>query len=211
MEIWKDVKGTDSNYQISNEGRVKSIDRVIQTSNNSRHYETHMLKPYLNTAGYWMVTIKINGEWKKCRVHRLLAEAWIPNPDNKPCIDHINGNRSDNRIENLRWCTYKENSNFAIAHDRLVESHSNQTNEQLMKTVQQFTLEGELVAEYKSSKEAADAVGCTRNAITKACRNNEKVKGYVWKYKEEEDAEEIDIIEKEDGLIEIKIKKEEDN
>lgn len=76
-------------------------------------------KPQLYKNGYYFVSLYNNGENKIFLLHRLIAEAFIPNPENKPCIDHINGDKSDNRIENLRWCTYQENMNNPITRRRI--------------------------------------------------------------------------------------------
>lgn len=84
---------------------------------------------------------------------------------------------------NLRWCTHKENSNFELAKQHLTNSHKKQTNENLMKVVCQFTLEGELIGEYESAKYAAEAVECSKSAISKSCREGIPIKGYLWKYK----------------------------
>ena len=88
-EFWKQIEGFD-NYQISNIGRVKNIkfDRLV--------------KPLLDNRGYIMVNLYKDGKMKRLSLHRLIAIAFIPNPENKPCIDHINTDRSDNRIDNLR-------------------------------------------------------------------------------------------------------------
>lgn len=182
MENWKEVKGYEGYYEVNDKGVVKSVPRLVDTTMNCRHYESVILIPSHNDSGYHVVNLSKNGDIKTHRVHILVAEAFIPNPQKLPCVDHINGIRDDNRVENLRWCSHKENSNFDLAKQHQKESHKNQTNENLMKVVHQFTLEGEFVAEYKSPKYAAEAVGCSHSAITKACREGIPIKGYMWKY-----------------------------
>ena len=106
MEIWKDVKGYEGEYLVSNMGRVKSIKKKFGTL----HQET-ILKPATIWTGYLRVGLVKDKKSKSIFVHRLVAQEFIPNPENKPIINHINGDRTDNRVENLEWCTQKENCN----------------------------------------------------------------------------------------------------
>ena len=103
-EIWKPIKDFEGYYEVSNIGRVRSL-------NYKRTGKGKILKNIEDYKGYLEVVLTKNGKRKQFKVHRLVAEAFIPNPENKPCIDHINTVKSDNRVENLRWVTYKENSN----------------------------------------------------------------------------------------------------
>lgn len=108
-EIWKDVKGYEGLYQISNLGKVK---RLVSVKCKKERFLS-ITKD--RKSGYCRVMLCKNNKTKRFLIHRLIAEHFIPNPENKPCIDHINGVKDDNRIENLRWCTYKENNNYPIA------------------------------------------------------------------------------------------------
>lgn len=107
-EIWKPIKDYEGYYEVSNYGRVKSI------GNRGR-----ILKPKKGNNRYYYVILSKNGKPQTKRIHRLVAEAFIPNPDNKPYVDHINTDRNDNRVENLRWVTHKENMNNPITINRI--------------------------------------------------------------------------------------------
>lgn len=105
MEIWKDIKGYEGEYQASNLGRIKSLHFNIKNQN----YET-ILKGQDVWNGYLRVTLSKKGRTKLFAVHRLVAQTFLENPKNLPVVNHINGDRTDNRIENLEWVTFKENS-----------------------------------------------------------------------------------------------------
>lgn len=108
LEIWKDIEGFEGHYQVSNFGRIKSLSRK---SGNTIKKE-RILKPRDHTHGYSEVSLGKDMKFKNKFVHRLVAIAFIPNPDNKPQVNHINENKQDNRVENLEWVTAKYNINY---------------------------------------------------------------------------------------------------
>lgn len=114
-EIWKDIKGYEGKYQISNLGRVKSLNY-----NNTK--KEKIIKSEI-TKGYVRYRLSKNKKLKRFLAHRLVAEAFIPNPNNYPIINHIDGNPLNNDIKNLEWCTYKYNAQHALK-TGLVEMHS---------------------------------------------------------------------------------------
>lgn len=197
MEIWRDIKGYEGLYQISNEGRVKSLPREWKCARNesgNRNHNEIIMSPQLR-LNYYRVRLVKDGVGKNKSIHRLVAEAFIDNPDNKPVIDHINGNSIDNRVENLRWCTQKENNGFElhrknIGKAQLGRKHSEETIEKvrkkLYKPINQYDLDGNLIATYASAKEAAIITNSNYVSICQ-CRTgrNKTANGYIWKDEED--------------------------
>lgn len=120
-EIWKDVKGYEGLYQISNFGKVKSLERSVKFGHSKRIVEETLLHPTDNGNGYKIVGLRKNGKRKNFYIHRLIAEAFIPNPLNLKYINHIDFNRSNNSVGNLEWCTQKDNVN--CSRERMRKPH----------------------------------------------------------------------------------------
>ena len=113
-EIWKDIRGYEGIYQVSNLGRVKSLEREVMRSNGRITYlKECILKPRIR-KGYLVLNLSLKGKKKTFAVHRLVARAFIPNPENKPTVDHINENKLDNKLSNLRWATQEEQIGYAM-------------------------------------------------------------------------------------------------
>lgn len=112
QEIWKDVKGYEGLYQVSNLGRFKSLERVLirnRKGNSKLPIKEKILKPYYCKKGYLRIGFRKDKKLITFSTHRIIAQHFIDNPENKPQINHINGIKDDNRIENLEWCTPSEN------------------------------------------------------------------------------------------------------
>jgi hypothetical protein len=130
-EIWKDIVGYEGLYQVSNLGRIKSFARtwICGDRNSKKNKPETISKLHHNKQKYLQVWLCKNGEPKNFRVHRLVAQAFIPNPQNKKTINHINGVKDDNRVENLEWLTIQENLNHALINNLRVfakgEKHGN--------------------------------------------------------------------------------------
>lgn len=113
-EIWKDIKGFEGYYQVSNQGQVKALERTV-LSNNANHPTNHLKEHILSvnkTAIYYSVALCKDGKLSRRTVHRLVAETFIPNSDNLPCINHKDHNTHNNNVDNLEWCTYKYNNEY---------------------------------------------------------------------------------------------------
>lgn len=118
-EIWKDIKQYEGIYQVSTLGNVRSLSRDIVQQHFSdnkycRRIKYRIVKPAKNKHGYKTVSLCFNGNKKTRNIHRLVAETFIANPNDYPCINHIDGNKENNNVNNLEWCTYKYNTSEAI-------------------------------------------------------------------------------------------------
>lgn len=115
QEVWKNIKGYEGLYQVSNYGNVKSCDRYVFAGAGSNHKTQHIKERLLSKKGgakYIQVSLSKNGKTKPFLIHRLVAEAFIPNPDNLPCVNHKDENKHNNNADNLEWCTYKYNNEY---------------------------------------------------------------------------------------------------
>ena len=113
QEIWKDIKNYEGCYQVSNLGRVRSLTRKVKTFNGVRTSNGQLLKPLKTNTGYYRVDLKQNQKDKYMSIHRLVAEAFIPNPNNYPIINHKDNNPQNNCVDNLEWCTQSYNVKYA--------------------------------------------------------------------------------------------------
>lgn len=124
-EIWRDIEGYECLYQVSNLGRIRSLDRYVDRYTNHLikvFRKGRLLESHLDKDGYLLVTLCKNNKVKLCRVHRLVAEAFIPNPNNYPIINHKDEIKDNNCVENLEWCTHKYNLCYGTRLERLSKS-----------------------------------------------------------------------------------------
>ena len=183
-EQWKDVKGYEGLYSVSDQGRVRS--EITKDGNGNK-----LILSQRKRDGYCMVTLRKGGKEKSSRVHRvhkLVAKAFITNPDpkNYKIINHINENRSDNRVENLEWCDSKHNRNSGTVNERIKKSL--RENSLLKKAIQCYDKEtGSFIKEFSSASEAAREMNIVQSNICECATGKRKsAGGYIWKYVKED-------------------------
>ena len=201
QEIWKDIPGFPG-YQASNNGNIRSVTHSMNNRWGTKTLKEGRILRQKKAKGYWRITIRRNGKKENRLVSRLVAMAFVPNPGNKPCIDHIDGDSLNNNISNLRWVTYKENSNNPICRKRQSEAakknHREGKYKELThnsKPVHCFTITGEFIKTYPSCAEAGRQTGIRTNNISEAAlgkkrfikslgrfKTTRSAGGYIWKY-----------------------------
>lgn len=185
-EIWKDIKDYEGLYQVSNFGRVKSLERHIYINKRccERHLTEKILKPATTTEGYLYVDLSKNGKRRKNLIHILVAQAFTPNSENKSDVHHIDHNKNNNHVDNLMWVTEKQH---AALHPHRFEKMAKAASKALSIPVLQYTKDGQFVKEYSSAKEASRKTGINNSNIGYCCKGKYGFKtagGYIWKYKD---------------------------
>lgn len=163
MEIWKSIEETGNLYSVSNKGVVK------------RNKDGKIMKQNVHPNRYMNVLLTSGGKQRNYKVHRLVAKAFIPNPEKLPQVNHKDEDRTNNCVENLEWCTSSYNCSYGTRTERIKE--------QISLPVIQYDLNGKQLKKYPSIIEASRQVGCCDSGISKACRGiYEQYKGYKWRY-----------------------------
>ena len=185
---YRNVVGYEDSYIVTDTGNVYSLPRKIYNGKGYYEYKGKKMKQVLNHKGYPCVYLSKNGKDKYMSVHRLVAMAFIPNPNNLPQVNHKNGNKIDNRVGNLEWCTNSENQLHAW--NLGLQKVSGKAGRPKKKVLQIDQKTGNVVAEYNSISEAAKSVGVkTASNIGACCRNGygrKTIKGYMRKFKGKE-------------------------
>lgn len=164
-EIWKNIPGYEGLYWASNLGSIRSVNRV--------------LKPSKHRDGYLKVVLCLKGVHKTYQVHRLIASAFIPNPDNLPQINHIDEDKANNHVDNLEWCSMDYNIHYGTEQIRC----RNRGLPSNTKPVSQYSLDGELIARYPSIMEAERRTGINSSNINSCARHiHHQMGGYVWRF-----------------------------
>lgn len=167
-EVWRNIDGYEGLYQVSSDGRVKSL----------KWNKERILKPIADRYGYLRVTLYAGGKQKNATVHRLVCQAFHKNHDNKPCVNHIDENKTNNTASNLEWCTYEDNNNHGTHNKRIAKTKN--------KPVAQCTKEGELIKIWSSLTEVGRQTGFSQSSISKVALGKYKqAYNFIWKYVDE--------------------------
>lgn len=181
-ECWKPIKGFPA-YLISNRGRVWSLNRDEKWGKYYRTRQGRFLIPRLGNQGYLYVGLCKNGRVYTKKIHRLVAENFIPNPYGYEVVNHRDEDRANNDVNNLEWCTTAYNVTYGMAKEKnkkTFEEHG------VSKRVCQYDLQGNLLATYRSLADASRISGVSTGAICWCCKGyNKQAKGFIWKYEED--------------------------
>lgn len=179
MEVWKLIEGTDGRYEVSNTGKVRSLNY----KNSGKMKE---LKPAPDPKGYMKTMLLLNGRYKTVKVHRLVAIAFVQNPENKPQVNHKDGNKKNNAADNLEWLSNIDNAHHAIEHGLFENSYkaTAAANEKRKKTVIAIDKDGNRLV-FESQNEASRQLGVNRRHIQTVLKGEkERAGGYRFVYPE---------------------------
>jgi hypothetical protein len=187
VEIWKPVMGYEGLYEVSNLGRVRSLERIVQCGKGNIRVDRETIKTATpNRQGYLRINLYNHSKYQTRTIHRLVAEAFIPNPENKPQVDHINTDKTDNRVENLRWVDKQENQLNEITRNKMSVSRTGGKSTRHSNPAKlQFSKDNTFIRKWDNAREASTVVGCSRQVINDCCAGRCKsAGGYVWKHYE---------------------------
>lgn len=181
-EEWRDIKGYEGLYQVSNLGRVRSL----------RFKKVRILKPW-GSHGYKHIELCVNNSRFVTGVHRLVAEAFIPNIGGYDCVDHIDTNKENNKASNLRWCSHKENSNneitkkhmkdwFNTLSEETVKKIRQAASKSRSKTIYMYDENKNFIKEFYNANEVIDIFKVSKTTIQRYCRNNKPIQNHILSY-----------------------------
>ena len=184
-EEWKEVPDYEGLYMVSTSGRVVSLDRITCTKDgNQRHNKPSLLNPQKEgKAGYYRVNLRKNGKTKTCNIHRLVALAFIPNPLNKPEVDHIDTDKTNNNVKNLRWCSAVENMRNPLTMKRMRNTvYDNITKHKRFTRPVASIRNGNIVKTYPSLRSVSQD-GYNPDCVWNCCNGKSKIHGELqWMY-----------------------------
>ena len=186
QESWKDIPNFEGRYQVSNLGRVKSLSRIVNTGRNGyRKIKEHILVPR-NFNNYQKISIRIHPKRYWFDIHRLVADAFIPNPSNLPEVNHKDSNPCNNKVDNLEWCNQSYNIKYAYKYGNAKPTKGCFKKGNIphnRKKINQYSKNGEFISSYISIKEASDYTHIKRTAINNCLNSRCKTSGgFIWRY-----------------------------
>jgi hypothetical protein len=185
IEEWRDVFGFEGLYMISNLDRVKSLERIGKSPTGYKSViKEKIRKQFFDKKGYLIRGLYKNKKEKKKKVHRLVAEAFIPNPENKKEVNHKKGIKHDSRASELEWVTRSENRLHGFKVLNWIPSHKGKLGKlnHLSVKVNQLSLSGKLVKKWDSMADAAREFGIISSSISRACLKHKPYFGFNWEY-----------------------------
>jgi tRNA nucleotidyltransferase/poly(A) polymerase len=165
-EIWKDIENFEGLYQVSNLGNIKSLSREVPNGKSTMFTKQKVLSPRNHSAGYYQICLCNNGENSYKYIHRLVAKAFIPNPENKPTVNHKDGNKKNNYVGNLEWATYPENKIHAFETGISIPTHGQQVWNSILKESDISTIK-DLNKDGYNQREIADKYGVNKSVISR--------------------------------------------
>jgi hypothetical protein len=183
-EQWKAIEGYEGLYEVSNLGNVRSLDRTIRHSDGKvTNFKGQVLKYGVHYKGYLVVYLTKNSKKKSVKIHRLVATAFIPNPDNLPHVNHKDENKTNNHVSNLEWCSNKYNVLYGTGIQRGLETASKNKTKTRRKAVEGIHMETGEKLFYACTMEAQRQGGFNASQIIKCCNGQSKHhRKYVWTY-----------------------------
>lgn len=195
-EEWRDIPHYEGLYQVSNLGQIRSIDRVVRRCiGTTKMLKGIILNPLFQRNGYMFVILSKNGKTKRMAIHRAVALAFIPNPDNKSEVNHINEDKRDNRVSNLEWITIHDNRCYGTRIERGIANRDQTGKKNGMfgrkgamnpqsRKILQYDLSGNFIREYENIRIAAEMTNSNPSSISRVAKGYIKqTNSFIWRYK----------------------------
>ena len=184
-EVWKSIKNYEGLYEVSNKGKIRSLDHIRKNGKNQYLQKGKILKSGLNKkTNYLMISLSKNGKCKTKYIHKIVAETFIDNLNQYKYINHKDENKLNNKVDNLEWCSAKYNCNYGDRNKKIANK--------LSKKINQYDLNGNYIRTWNSSREIEKTIKIDQSNICLCCNDKRKtVGGYKWKYYHEKEDDDV--------------------